>query len=222
MECTIVRLLKDADGVVTGAFGYWRPSGEFVAFKAKSVVLATGGIGKAWKFTSNSWESTGDGHALAPVGRRRPHRHGVRPVPPHRHGVAAVGAGHPRHRGRARRRRRPSQLRGRAVHVRLHPRDVRGRDGRHRGGGRPLVRRPGQQPAPTGAPAPRRGGPGHQLRGQGRPGQPRTAACSSTSPPVAAPSTSSAGFRRCTTSSRSWPTSTSPPSPWRSGPPATT
>jgi succinate dehydrogenase / fumarate reductase flavoprotein subunit len=65
MECTIMRLLQDADGNVRGAFGYWRPSGEFIAFTAKAVVLATGGIGKAWKFTSNSWEYTGDGHAMA-------------------------------------------------------------------------------------------------------------------------------------------------------------
>ncbi|HEY3066856.1 MAG TPA: fumarate reductase/succinate dehydrogenase flavoprotein subunit [Methylomirabilota bacterium] len=64
MECKIERLLKDGDRVV-GAFGYWRPSGKFVLFKAKAVVLATGGIGKAWKFTSNSWEYTGDGHAMA-------------------------------------------------------------------------------------------------------------------------------------------------------------
>jgi succinate dehydrogenase / fumarate reductase flavoprotein subunit len=65
MECTIMRLLRDSDGVVSGAFGYWRPTGEFVAFRAKAVVVATGGIGKAWKITSNSWEYTGDGHAMA-------------------------------------------------------------------------------------------------------------------------------------------------------------
>ena len=64
MECTITRLLKDGDRVC-GAVGYWRESGRVVVFKAKAVVLATGGIGKAWKITSNSWEYTGDGHALA-------------------------------------------------------------------------------------------------------------------------------------------------------------
>jgi succinate dehydrogenase / fumarate reductase flavoprotein subunit len=64
MECTITRLLKDGDRVC-GAVGYWRESGRFVVFKAKAVVLATGGIGKAWKVTSNSWEYTGDGHSLA-------------------------------------------------------------------------------------------------------------------------------------------------------------
>jgi len=64
MECTITRLLKDGDRVA-GAFGYWREQGRFVLFRAKSIVLATGGIGKAWKITSNSWEYTGDGMALA-------------------------------------------------------------------------------------------------------------------------------------------------------------
>ena len=65
MECKVVRLTTGDDGAVTGAVAYWRPTGEFVTFGAKSVVLATGGVGKSWKFTSNSWESTGDGHAIA-------------------------------------------------------------------------------------------------------------------------------------------------------------
>ncbi|HVB86211.1 MAG TPA: FAD-binding protein [Candidatus Dormibacteraeota bacterium] len=64
MECTITRLLKDGDRVA-GAFGYWRESGRFVTFQAKSIVISTGGIGKCWKITSNSWECTGDGMALA-------------------------------------------------------------------------------------------------------------------------------------------------------------
>jgi succinate dehydrogenase / fumarate reductase, flavoprotein subunit len=64
MECAVTRLLKDGDRIA-GAFGYWREQGRFVVFKAKSVVIATGGIGKAWKVTSNSWEYTGDGMALA-------------------------------------------------------------------------------------------------------------------------------------------------------------
>jgi succinate dehydrogenase / fumarate reductase flavoprotein subunit len=64
MECTITRLLKDGDRIA-GAFGYWRESGKFVVFRGPAVVLATGGIGKAYKITSNSWEYTGDGHALA-------------------------------------------------------------------------------------------------------------------------------------------------------------
>ncbi|MPZ91990.1 MAG: fumarate reductase/succinate dehydrogenase flavoprotein subunit [Actinobacteria bacterium] len=63
METTIVRLLKDGDRIA-GAFGYRRESGKFVEFKSPAVVLATGGVGKAYKVTSNSWEYTGDGHAL--------------------------------------------------------------------------------------------------------------------------------------------------------------
>jgi len=64
MECTITRLLKDGNRVC-GAVGYWRETGRVVVFGAKAIVLATGGIGKAYKITSNSWEYTGDGHALA-------------------------------------------------------------------------------------------------------------------------------------------------------------
>jgi succinate dehydrogenase flavoprotein subunit len=64
MECTITRLTKDGDRIA-GAFGYWRETGRFVVFKAKAIVIATGGIGKAWKITSNSWEYTADGMALA-------------------------------------------------------------------------------------------------------------------------------------------------------------
>ncbi len=65
MECKILRLLKDGDGAVSTAVGYWRPSGDIVSFTAKAFVLATGSIGKSWLYTSNSWESTGDGHAMA-------------------------------------------------------------------------------------------------------------------------------------------------------------
>jgi len=64
MECTIQKLFKDGDRI-SGALGYWRESGNFILFHAKSVVLATGGVGKAFKITSNSWEYTGDGHAMA-------------------------------------------------------------------------------------------------------------------------------------------------------------
>ena len=64
MECTVTRLLKDGDRIA-GALAYWRETGKFVVFKAKSVVIATGGVGKAYKITSNSWEYTGDGQALA-------------------------------------------------------------------------------------------------------------------------------------------------------------
>src|SRR6186997_1681118 len=64
MECTITDLMRN-DGKISGAFGYWRETGSFIAFEAPAVVLATGGIGKSFKVTSNSWEYTGDGHAMA-------------------------------------------------------------------------------------------------------------------------------------------------------------
>ncbi|MEX2290402.1 MAG: fumarate reductase/succinate dehydrogenase flavoprotein subunit [Mycobacteriales bacterium] len=65
MECTVTQLLTGEDGSINGAFGYRRESGRFVVWQAPSVVLATGGIGKSYKVTSNSWEYTGDGHSLA-------------------------------------------------------------------------------------------------------------------------------------------------------------
>ncbi len=64
-ECTVTRILKAPDGRVSGVFCYERESGRFFVIEAPSVVLATGGIGKSFKVTSNSWEYTGDGHALA-------------------------------------------------------------------------------------------------------------------------------------------------------------
>src|SRR5512141_336279 len=67
-ELTITDILKAGEtpeAPLSGAFGYWRESGSFVLFEAPAVILATGGIGKSFKVTSNSWEYTGDGHALA-------------------------------------------------------------------------------------------------------------------------------------------------------------
>jgi len=64
MEVTLTRLIKDGERVV-GAFGYYRESGKFVAFKARAIVFATGGWGRMYKFTSNSWEGTGDGLMMA-------------------------------------------------------------------------------------------------------------------------------------------------------------
>ena len=63
-ELTITDILKD-NGKVSGAYGYWRENGNEVLFEAPAVILATGGVGKTFKITSNSWEGTGDGHALA-------------------------------------------------------------------------------------------------------------------------------------------------------------
>jgi succinate dehydrogenase / fumarate reductase flavoprotein subunit len=66
-ECSITELILDKGepAKIAGAFGYWRESGKFILFEAPAVVLATGGIGKSFKVSSNSWEYTGDGHALA-------------------------------------------------------------------------------------------------------------------------------------------------------------
>jgi succinate dehydrogenase / fumarate reductase flavoprotein subunit len=64
MECNVTRLLKDGDKIA-GVFGYWRETGSFIQLNAPAVILATGGIGKSFKVTSNSWEYTGDGHAMA-------------------------------------------------------------------------------------------------------------------------------------------------------------
>lgn len=64
MECAAIELLKDGDRIA-GAVAYWRDSGRFVVFRSKAVIVATGGGGKAWQVTSNSWEYTGDGIAMA-------------------------------------------------------------------------------------------------------------------------------------------------------------
>lgn len=63
-ECTINHITVQ-DGSVSGAVGYWRENGELIQFRAKSIVMATGGLGRIWSVTSNSWEGTGDGHSLA-------------------------------------------------------------------------------------------------------------------------------------------------------------
>src|SRR4051812_37473996 len=173
MECTVTRLLTGDDGV-SGAFGYWRESGRFVAWQAPSVVLATGGGGKTHKGTSNTLGGNGGGHRrdrqdlqghleLLGVHRRRPlagdagrgvaGQHGVRPVPPDRDGLAAVGARAAGHRERPRRRRSAEELGRQPVHVRLHPRLLPQGDRGDRGGGRPLVRGQEEQPAPAGAAA---------------------------------------------------------------------
>ena len=65
MECKVLQLVHDVSGRVAGCVAYWRHNGEFVTFGAKAVIVATGGTGRSWKFTTNSWEGTGDGHAMA-------------------------------------------------------------------------------------------------------------------------------------------------------------
>ncbi len=102
MEHTVIELLLDGGR----AAGVRRPTTASAAgstcSRAKAVVLATGGVGRAYKITSNSWEGTGDGHALAYRAGAELHRHGVHPVPPDGHGLAAERARHPRDRRRAR------------------------------------------------------------------------------------------------------------------------
>ena len=143
MECTIVRLFKDGDRIA-GAFGYDRELGRFRVFEAKAIVLATGGIGRAFKITSNSWEGTGDGHALAyDAGAEMLDMEFVQfhPTgmvwPPSVRGILVTE-------GRARRGRCPSEFRRQALHVRQHPRPLQRLDGgqrarrlevRHRGTG---------------------------------------------------------------------------------------
>ena len=120
---------------VTGAFGYWRTTGEPIVFPAKSVVLATGGIGKALRghLELLGVQRRRPGARLR--GRRRADRHGVRPVPPDRDGLAARRARPARHRGGPRRGRDPAQQGRRAVHVGLPARGPAGGVRRDRRGG---------------------------------------------------------------------------------------
>ena len=171
--------------------------------------------------TSNSWEDTGDGHALAYHAGAELHRHGVRPVPSDRDGLAAERAGHPRHRGRARRRRRPAQQRRPPLHVRRHPGQLQEPDRRQRG--RRLALHAGRQErAPSARAAHARSRRAlHHARGQGRPRQParRRVPRHRLDQGEAAErrrAHQARSCRACTTSSSSWPTSTSPRSRWKS------
>ncbi len=167
-ECTITELLKDG-GRISGAFGYWRESGRFVVFEAPAVVMATGGIGKSFKVTSNSWEYTGDGHALALragaslINMEFVQFHPTGMVwPPSVKGILVTEG-----------------VRGdggvlknsarQAVHVRLHPAGVQRPVRRERARGRPVAQGQRLGPAHPGPAAPRRGRARDQLRGQGRP-----------------------------------------------------
>ena len=127
-------LLKDGDRVA-GAFAYDRERGRFRVFRAKAVVLATGGIGRAFSITSNSWEYTGDGHALAyEAGAELMDMEFVQ-FHPDRDGLAAERARHPGHRGRARRGRRAAQQRGPRFMFDDIPENYKRADRRQRRGG---------------------------------------------------------------------------------------
>ena len=126
MEHTVVTLFKDGDRV-SGAFAYDRERGRFKVFRAKAIVLATGGIGRAYSITSNSWEYTGDGHSLAyHAGAVLQDMEFVQ-FHPDGHGLAAKREGHPRHRRRARRRRHPDEQEWPSLHVRRHSRTTTSR-----------------------------------------------------------------------------------------------
>ena len=120
---------------------YDRERGRFRVFRAKAVVLATGGIGRAYKITSNSWEYTGDGHSLA-------YHAGAELIDMEFVQFHPTGMVWPpsvmrdsRHRRRARRRRHPAQQGRQAVHVRRHPGQLQGPDCRQPGGGLALLHR---------------------------------------------------------------------------------
>ena len=216
MECTITRLLKDGDRIA-GAFGYWRESGRFVVFEAPAVVLATGGIGKAYKVTSNSWEYTGDGHALALwagadlIDMEFVQFHPTGMVwPPSVRGILVTegvrGDGGVLRNSDGERfmfRYIPEMFRAETADTEEEA------DRWYDDKTRPAHPRP---------PAPRRGGPGDQRRDQGGPRQPARRRVPRHRHPPRRGRTSCAGCPACTTSSASWPTSTSPRSRWRSGP----
>src|SRR5215207_4644736 len=220
MECTITRLVTDGDRIA-GAFGYWRESGRFVAFEAPAVVLATGGIGKAYKITSNSWEYTGDGHALALwagadlIDMEFVQFHPTGMVwPPSVRGILVTEG--VRGDGGILQNALGDRFMFRYISEMFRAETADTEEGP--AAGTPTSRTPGAPPT---------SGPGMRWRGRStarsrRGGAAPTGGCSSTSPAGAAPTTSGAGCRRCTTSSGSSPTSTSPRSRWRSDLPATT
>ena len=222
METTMTRLLKDGDRVV-GAFGYYRESGRFFAIKAKAVVLATGGWGRMYKVTSNSWESTGDGAVLAfnagaeLMGMEMVQFHPTGMVwPPGVRGLLVTegvrGEGGILRNGKGERFMFDPKYMTAALQRPLC---------RNRRRGRALARRQGQQPAASRTAAARRGRTGHLPRGAG--GQRHRARRASTSTSrTGAPTSSSASCPACGSSSTHWVTWTSPSSRWRSTRPSTT
>ncbi|GAA3086195.1 hypothetical protein GCM10020254_33230 [Streptomyces goshikiensis] len=219
-ECTVTRVLKEGPRV-SGAFCYERESGRFFVLEAPAVVLATGGIGKSFKTTSNSWEYTGDGHALAllagapllnmefvqfhPTGMVWPPRSRGSSSPSRCAATAgccatarASGSCSITSRTSSRRSTRSPRRRATA-----------GTRTRTTTGARPSCSPATRWPGPS-TPRSRRAA------------APRTAGCSWTCRRGCPRSGSAGGCRRCTTSSRSWRTWTSPPRRWRWARPATT
>ena len=224
MECTITHLLSRPDRV-KGAFGYWRTTGRPVVFPAKAIVLATGGIGRAYQITLELVGVLGRRPGAGVSRRRRAHRHGVRPVPPDRHGVAAGRPRPARHRGGPRRGRDPPQQGRRTVHVEVPPRGPPGRVRRDRRGGGELGRGAERRPATDARRPPElstRDNVARAIYTEVREGGARRMAASSSTSATCRRITFGASCPRCTSSSRSWPTSTSRRAPWRSARRSTT
>ncbi len=219
MECTITHLLTWTDRV-RGAVGYWRTTGQPVVFPAKAIVLATGGIGRAFEITSNSWEYSGDGHALAYLAGAELidmefvqfHPTGM-VWPPGVRGLLVTEA--VRGEGGILR-----NATGERFMWRYLPEDRRARVRGDRRGGVALGRGRQRRPDDRRPPAARAVDPGQRrpgdLHARSRRAAARRTAGSSSTSATCRPSTSGASCRRCTSSSRSWPTSTSPRARWRS------
>lgn len=219
-EYTVTRILKDGDQVA-GVFGYRRESGQFFTIAAPAVVLATGGIGKSFKVTSNSWEYTGDGHALALLAGARLlnmefiqfHPTGM-VWPPSVKGILVTesvrGDGGVLRNSEGKRfmfEYVPEVFRGQYAETEAEADGWYADPGKHR---RPPELLPRDEVA--------RAINSEVKAGRGT----RTAGSSWTSPAGCRPRRSSGDCLRCTTSSRNWPMSTSPASRWRSARPATT
>ena len=207
------RLLRDENGI-TGAMGYWRESGRPIIFRAKAVVLATGGIGRCFRVTSNSWEYTGDGHALAYLAGAdlidmefmQFHPTGMVWPPSVRGILVTEGV-----RGEG----GVLKNSGRALHVQVDPRlakadtaDNEAEGDRWLAGDKTARRVPELLTRDHVARCIVR----EVKEGRGS----RTAACSWTSPRAGLRPTSRRSCRRCTTSSKSSAASTSPKSRWKS------
>ena len=219
MEHTIVTLLKDGERIA-GAFGYDRERGRFHLFRAKAVVLATGGIGRAYAITSNSWEYTGDGHSLAyhagaslmDMEFVQFHPTGMIWPPSVRGILVTEGV---RGEGGV-----LAQQKRRALHVQRHSAGVRKSNRRLRRG-RLALYAGRQERAPSARTFDSRSRRAlYSPRSSARAAAARTAASSSTSPGSrkefpTPPSTSRRSCPACITSSSSWPTSTSRKSPWK-------
>ena len=221
MEYTVVSLLLNDGERVAGVVGYDRERGRFKVFNAKAVVLATGGVGRAYKITSNSWEGTGDGHALAYhagaelIDMEFIQFHPTGMVwPPSVRGILVTEG--VRGEGGVLR-----NNEGRRFMFDDIPEQLQQPDRRQRG--RRLALHAGRQEraASAGAAHARSRRALHHARGEGRPRQPARRRVprhrlDQGEAAERARSTSSASCRACTTSSRSSPTSTSPRSRWKS------